>query len=177
MTDVALIDPAPIDLAIPKEIAKMTNPTASSRATTGSNMSVTAPFALYCFTTIKVAAGAVAVAAAMFGKVDIAGKKAVCILSGGNIDVTILSRVIKRGLMKSGRLCSLCIELVDKPGQLEKVSKIIAAAGGNVTSVHHERGETEDINGCYLRIELETKNFEHINIITKALKDNGLKIV
>ena len=122
-------------------------------------------------------AGAVSVAAVMFNKIPVVGKKVVCVVSGGNIDVTILSRVIKRGLMKSGRLCSLCIELVDKPGQLEKVSKIIAAAGGNVTSVHHERGETEDINGCYLRIELETKNFEHINIITKALKDNGLKIV
>ena len=123
-------------------------------------------------------AGAVSVAAVMFNKVPVKGKKVVCVVSGGNIDVTILSRVIKRGLMKSGRLCSLCIELMDKPGQLEKVSRIIAECGGNVTSVHHERaGETEDINGSFLRIELETKNYDHINIITKKLKDSGLKLV
>ncbi len=123
-------------------------------------------------------AGAVSVAAVMFNKVPVKGKKVVCVVSGGNIDVTILSRVIKRGLMKSGRLCSLCIELMDKPGQLEKVSRIIAECGGNVTSVHHERaGETEDINGCFLRIELETKNYDHIKTITKKLKDSGLKLV
>ena len=64
-------------------------------------------------------AGAVSVAAAMFNKVDVRGKKVCCLLSGGNIDVTILSRVIKRGLLKSGRTYSLTIELLDKPGQLK----------------------------------------------------------
>ena len=123
-------------------------------------------------------AGAVAVAAAMFGKVDLEGKKAVCILSGGNIDVTILSRVIARGLMMSGRKCRLLIELVDKPGQLLAVSRIIAEHGGNVTSVHHEHaGEGSDVNGCYLRVTLETRNFEHIEAIKKALTDAGIKIL
>lgn len=123
-------------------------------------------------------AGAVAVAAAMFGKVDIAGKKTVCVLSGGNIDVTILSRVIKRGLLMSGRNVQITVELVDKPGQLKDVSRIIADLGGNVTSVHHERGnEGSDVNGCYLRIILETKNFEHIEQIKNALVDNGFKLV
>ncbi len=123
-------------------------------------------------------AGAVAVAAAMFNKVPIAGKKAVCVLSGGNIDVTILSRVIKRGLLMSGRNCQLMIELVDKPGQLKDVSRIIADLGGNVTSVHHERAnEGSDVNGCYLRIILETRNYEHIEQIKKALTDNGFKLL
>ncbi|MBQ7820912.1 MAG: threonine ammonia-lyase [Clostridia bacterium] len=123
-------------------------------------------------------AGAVAVAAAMFGKVDIQGKKAVCILSGGNIDVTILSRVISRGLLMSGRSCHLMIELVDKPGQLLTVSKIIAEHGGNVTAVHHEHTNPgSDVNGCYLRLELETRNFEHIEKIKRALTENGLKII
>ena len=123
-------------------------------------------------------AGAVAVAAAMFGKVNLEGKKAVCLLSGGNIDVTILSRVIARGLMMSGRKCRLLIELVDKPGQLLAVSKIIAEHGGNVTSVHHEHaGEGSDVNGCYLRVTLETRNFEHIEAIKKALTDAGIKIL
>lgn len=123
-------------------------------------------------------AGAVAVAAAMFNKVDIKGKKVVCLLSGGNIDVTILSRVIKRGLLMSGRTCQLIIELMDKPGQLKHVSRIIADLGGNVISVHHERAnEGSDVNGCYLRLVLETKNYEHIEEIKKALIDFGFKLL
>ncbi|MDE7260684.1 MAG: threonine ammonia-lyase [Oscillospiraceae bacterium] len=123
-------------------------------------------------------AGAVAVAAAMFDKVDLAGKKTVCLLSGGNIDVTILSRVITRGLLMSGRSCQMSIELVDKPGQLLAVSRIIAEQGGNVTSVHHEHAnEGSDVNGCYLRLTLETKNFQHIQQIKDALTAEGLKIL
>lgn len=123
-------------------------------------------------------AGAVAVAAAMFDKVDLAGKKTVCLLSGGNIDVTILSRVISRGLLMSGRSCQLTIELLDKPGQLLAVSRIIAEQGGNVTGVHHEHtNEGSDINGCYLRLTLETRNFEHIAQIKAALTAEGLKIL
>lgn len=124
-------------------------------------------------------AGAAPVAAVMFDKIpDIAGKKVVCIISGGNIDVTILSRVIKRGLLTSGRSCNLCVELLDKPGQLQEVSTIIAECGGNVTGVHHERAsETADINGCYLRLVLETRNAEHITEIVNALTAHGFKIV
>ncbi len=123
-------------------------------------------------------AGAVAVAAAMFNKVDLKDKKTVCLLSGGNIDVTILSRVITRGLLMSGRSCQMTIELVDKPGQLMHVSRIIAEQGGNVTAVHHEHlGAGSDVNGCYLRLTLETRNFEHIESIKKALTDFGIKIM
>lgn len=123
-------------------------------------------------------AGAVAVAAAMFDKIDLEGKKAVCVLSGGNIDVTILSRVINRGLLMSGRNCQLNIELIDKPGQLLSVSRIIAEHGGNVTAVHHEHlGAGSDVNGCYLRVTLETRNFEHIEQIKKAITDAGIKII
>lgn len=115
-------------------------------------------------------AGAVAVAAAMFNKVPIKGKKAICLVSGGNIDVTILSRVIGRGLQKSGRSYTMTIELVDKPGQLQHVSEIIARTGANVVSVHHERvSHTADINGCYLRLEMETRNQEHIDQIQYTL--------
>ncbi len=123
-------------------------------------------------------AGAVSVAAAMFNKFPIAGKKVVSLVSGGNIDVTSLSRVIERGLMKSGRSSSLLIELIDKPGQLKDVSRIIADCGGNVTSVHHERaGDTESINGCYLRIAMETRDYAHVQAITEALRNEGFKIV
>ncbi|MBP3496159.1 MAG: threonine ammonia-lyase [Clostridia bacterium] len=123
-------------------------------------------------------AGAIAVAAAMFGKLDIKGKKVVCLLSGGNIDVTILSRVIKRGLLMSGRTCQFMIELADKPGQLKNVSRIIADLGGNVISVHHERAnEGSDVNGCYLRIVLETRNYDHIEQIKRALTEFGFKLI
>ena len=123
-------------------------------------------------------AGAVSVAAIMFDKIPVKGKKVVAIVSGGNIDVTILSRVIKRGLLMSGRNHTLCIELTDKPGQLKQVSAIIADLGANVISVHHERAsETMDINGCYLRIVLETRNHEHITEITDALTNAGFKLV
>lgn len=123
-------------------------------------------------------AGAVSVAAAMFNKFPLKGKKAVSLISGGNIDVTSLSRVIERGLIKSGRSSSLLIELIDKPGQLREVSRIIAECGGNVTSVLHERnGNTESVNGCYLRIGMETRNYAHVQEIIKALKSNGFKIV
>ena len=122
-------------------------------------------------------AGAVSVAAVMFDKVPVKGKKVCCLVSGGNIDVTILSRVIKRGLLKSGRTYSVCIELMDKPGQLKEVSRIIADLGGNVIAVHHERGnESSDINGCFLRILMETRNFEHIKAIKQALLDAGFKL-
>lgn len=123
-------------------------------------------------------AGAVSVAAAMFNKFPLKGKKAVSLISGGNIDVTSLSRVIERGLIKSGRSSSLLIELIDKPGQLREVSRIIAECGGNVTSVLHERnGNTESVNGCYLRIGMETRNYAHVQEIIKALKSNSFKIV
>ncbi len=122
-------------------------------------------------------AGAVAVAAAMFGKVDLKGKKTVCILSGGNIDVTILSRVITKGLTMSGRKCTLDIALKDCPGQLTTVTKIIAEQGGNVITVNHERAnQGMDVNGCDLHITLETRNFEHIQAIKKALTDYGFTV-
>lgn len=119
-------------------------------------------------------AGAVAVAAVLFDKLPIKDKKVACLLSGGNIDVTILSRVIKRGLIMTGRTAQLMIELIDKPGQLKGVADIIASLGGNVISIHHERAnEGRDVNGCFLRIVLETKNQEHIDEITSALTNAG----
>ena len=122
-------------------------------------------------------AGATAVAAVMFDKFDLKNKRVVAVVSGGNIDVTSLSRVIDRGLLKSGRSSSLLIELIDKPGQLKEISRIIADCGGNVTGVHYEKGNTESVNGCFLRIEMETRDFAHVNLITKTLRDEGFKLI
>lgn len=123
-------------------------------------------------------AGAVSVAAAMFNKVPIKGKKTVCVVSGGNIDVTILNRVITRGLVKSGRNCTLTLDLSDKPGQLSDVCGILGEKGANIISVTHERNSNmTSINGCLLRIEIETRNNEHIAQVKKALKDAGHHVV
>ena len=123
-------------------------------------------------------AGAVSVAAAMFGKLPIEGKKTVCVVSGGNIDVNILSRVITRGLVTTGRNTTLQIALEDKPGQLLGVSTIISRCGGNVVSVHHERSDANmAVASCFLHIGMETRDFEQIEEIKSELTKAGFKIV
>lgn len=123
-------------------------------------------------------AGAVAVAAAMFNKVPVTGKKVCCIVSGGNIDVTILSRVINRGLLKGGRTIEMLIELPDRPGSLLGLCKVIVRYGANIISVHHERnGESPDVNSCNLRIVLETRNANHITEIRDGILKSGYQIV
>lgn len=123
-------------------------------------------------------AGAVAVAAAMFNKVPIAGKKVACIVSGGNIDVTILNRVISRGLDMSGRSYTVTLDLHDKPGELMGVSAVIARLGGNIISVLHERDTTNsNINACFLRLVMETRNAEHVAMIRNALLEAGYILV
>lgn len=127
---------------------------------------------------ISEGAGAVSVAAAMFNKIDIRNKKTVCVVSGGNIDVTILSRVISRGLLKGGRSAKFTINLMDKPGQLVDVSTIIANLGGNVIAVHHDRGgEGTDLNSCTLSLEVETRDHVHIKEIREALISKDFKFV
>lgn len=123
-------------------------------------------------------AGAVSVAAAMFDKLPIEGKNVVCLVSGGNIDVNILSRVITRGLVTSGRTATLNIALEDKPGQLLGVSEIISRCGGNVVSVHHERSDANmPVASCFLKIGMETKDFAQIKLIEDTLTDAGFRIV
>ena len=123
-------------------------------------------------------AGAVSVAAAMFNKVPVKGKKVVCIVSGGNIDVTILSRVISRGMAKSGRVFTFSVELEDKPGQMVEVSKVVAQLGGNVIRVQHERNDdSQKVNSCELRMTVETRNEEHIESIRQALINEGFNLV
>ena len=122
--------------------------------------------------------GALSVAAVMYNKIPLKNKNIVCLVSGGNIDVNILSRVINRALLKTGRLSNLTIELLDKPGQLKDVSAIIADLGANVIRVRHNQGgEGTDINDCYLKISMETRDFEHFYAIKNALTEKGYKIL
>ena len=122
-------------------------------------------------------AGAAAVAAVLFDKLPLRGKSVCAIVSGGNIDVNILSRVIARGLLTTGRMSELMIEMLDKPGQLKEVSAIIADLGANVTKViHNPGGENTNIAGCFLLISMETKNKEHFLAVKQAIQAAGYRI-
>lgn len=123
-------------------------------------------------------AGAVSVAAAMFRKLPIEGKNVVCLVSGGNIDVNILSRVITRGLIMSGRNCVLQIALEDKPSQLAAVSEIVSRCGANVVSVHHERYDVNmALSSCILKIGLETRDYQQISTIKIELAKAGFRLL
>lgn len=122
-------------------------------------------------------AGAVAVAAVMFNKLPVEGLRTVCIVSGGNIDVNTLNRVITRGLAKSGRNHTFIIDLADKPGQLSGVCSVIGNHGGNIISVTHERINTSTaINGCTIRIEVETRDAKHIKELAEELDKAGFNV-
>ena len=102
----------------------------------------------------------------------------VCLVSGGNIDVNILSRVITRGLVMGGRNSVLQIALEDKPGQLVGVSQIISGCGANVVSVHHERSDANmAISSCFLKIGMETRDFAQIETIKNELTKAGFRIM
>lgn len=123
-------------------------------------------------------AGAVPVAAVLAGKIpDIDDKNICCLVSGGNVDVTVLSRVIERGLKMSGRTANITIALSDKPGQLSEVSSIIAQTGANVTSINYDSTDLDmNITDCYLRIDVETRDFSHIVAIKSALREAGFEV-
>ena len=123
-------------------------------------------------------AGAVPVAAALFHKLPIEGKKVVCVISGGNIDVNILNRVITRGLVMSGRKANLTIALEDKPGQLKKVAEIVSRCGSNVVSVLHDGSDPNmPISSCFLKLALETRDHAQIEQIRTELTKAGFQLV
>lgn len=123
-------------------------------------------------------AGATPVAAALFNKLPIEGKKTVCLVSGGNIDVNILSRVITRGLITGGRQAHLIINMEDRPGQLKRVVDIISKCGANVVSVHHDRSDANmPITSCILKLSLETRGAKQIREIIDYLETDGFCVV
>lgn len=127
---------------------------------------------------ISEGAGATPVAAALFNKLPLQGKKTVCLISGGNIDVNILSRVITRGQITSGRKADLVIVLEDRPGQLTEVSDIISKCGANVVGVVHNRSDVNmPITGCFLKLELETRDAAQIQEIKDRLTAAGFSLL
>lgn len=123
-------------------------------------------------------AGAVSIAAAMFGNLDLAGKRTVCIVSGGNVDVTALSRIISRGLKKNGRECTISVEILDRPGELVNVATIISNTGANITSVDHRHAASDkNVNACTLSVSMETRDIFHIAEIRQALESADIRII
>lgn len=126
---------------------------------------------------ISEGAGAASVAAAYFNKFDLKGKKIACIVSGGNIDVNILNRVIARGLIMSGRKTSFTVALPDKPGSLHKACGIIGDHGGNILEVYHSNSDPNmPISSCFVRFLIETRSAEHAQQIKDGFTAAGLEI-
>ena len=128
--------------------------------------------------TVAEGAGASSVAAVMFDKVpEVKGKNIVCVISGGNIDVSILSRVITKGLTKTGRITEITTKVIDKPGQLINLLQLISNAGANIITIDHQREDKKsEVNSCIVSMVLETRNIEHSEEICNALQKNGYEI-
>ena len=123
--------------------------------------------------TIAEGAGATTVAACMFGHVD-PMKKTVCVVSGGNVDVTMLSRIITRGLSKSGRILEIETKIEDKPGSLIKLLQIVSSTGANVLSISHDREDKDsDVSACVVAMVLETRDAAHIEQLLIRLESAG----
>ena len=127
--------------------------------------------------TVAEGAGAVGVAALMHHKLPgLEGKRVCSVISGGNIDVNVVARVIERGLVKDGRLVRVNIRLLDKPGQLTIVSGIISGLRANVIEVHHSRAFSEKFGDTTLLLTLETRGPEHVEEILGALREHGYRV-
>lgn len=120
---------------------------------------------------------ACSLAALLYKKIPLEGKNIVAILSGGNVDVTLISRIIERGLVESGRFVTFSTVISDKPGQLNKLLRIISDLEANVMSIDHQRMGTNVLPGqAEIRFSLETKNREHIDQIQHVLIESGYTI-
>ena len=128
--------------------------------------------------TVAEGAGATPVAAVMFGRVDTTHRKTVCVVSGGNVDVTTLSRVITKGLSKSGRIVEISTKITDKPGNLMHLLQVIADTGANIVSINHAREDRHsDVGACIVNMVLETRNQDHIRQIETELASRGYHLI
>ena len=117
-------------------------------------------------------------AAVLNGKVDVKGKKVVCVLSGGNIDVSFIQRIIDLGLVSRERKLKFKTTLLDIPGSLEHLSGILSGANANIVMVQHDRLSAElDPNEAIIHIACEVGGKEHGEKVVKALEKNGYKVV
>ena len=124
--------------------------------------------------TVAEGAGATPVAAVMFGRVDTTRLKTVCLVSGGNVDVTTLSRIITRGLSKAGRLVELTTKVADKPGSLIRLLQVVADSGANIVRINHAREDRHsDVGACIVTMVVETRDQAHICQLEASLTEKG----
>jgi len=127
--------------------------------------------------TVVEGAGAVTVAALLNRKVrGLEGRRVVAVVSGGNIDVNVVARVIERGLVRDGRLVRVVVALQDRPGQLAKVSSVVASHQANVIEVHHSRAFSNRFGDTTLQLTLETRGPAHVDEILRALRERGYQV-
>lgn len=118
--------------------------------------------------------GAASLAALLHHKIPISGKNVVSIISGGNIDINLVSRVIERGLAEAGRFVSFTTTVADKPGNLSRLLNIIAELKANVISIGHYRTSTRIMPGqTEIELSLETRDHHHISDIEERLTKEG----
>ena len=123
-------------------------------------------------------AGAVSVAAVMSGKLDVKGKTVCALLSGGNVDVTMLERIIKHGLTAEGRIASFSTVLPDQPKTLATLLNIVSDMGVNVLEVNHERGNLKaPVGSCVVHLLVETRDAAHVQEMYEALRAQGYPIM
>lgn len=125
--------------------------------------------------TVAEPAAAVTLAAVVGGHVqDLIGKQVVMVLSGGNIDVNLLSRIIERGLIHDGRLAELAVTVSDRPGTLAAVTSLLAEQGANILQLDHRRGTARvGITEAEVELTLETRGRKHVEAIVRALDSAG----
>lgn len=118
--------------------------------------------------------GAVALAAMLYQKIPIKDQKVVCLISGGNVDVSFISRIIERGMVEAGRFMRFSTILKDQPGNLEKILEVVTERRGNVLDISLSHiGNKIYPSYAQLSLSVETKDQKHIEEIVQALKDNG----
>ena len=121
-------------------------------------------------------AGAVSLAALVHGKLPLTGKVA-AVLSGGNVDVNFISRIIEHGLVKAGRRVKLVTRVLDRPGELQKLIAVIAALKANVAHVYHDRTARDvPIGQASVEISLETRDMAHADLLLKTLREQGYPV-
>lgn len=123
-------------------------------------------------------AGAVGVAAAMYGELDLRGKTVCALLSGGNLDVTMLERIITRGLAREGRTVGFSTVLPDRPRALAGLLGIVSELGANVLEVSHERSSLKaDLGSTVVHLLVETRNRAHVDELFDALHREGYQLI
>ena len=127
--------------------------------------------------TVAEGAGATSVAAYLFNRVD-TSLNTVALVSGGNVDITTLSRIITKGMQKTGRIVRLTTKLIDKAGNLAQLVACVAECGANILDIEHEREDAKtEVNSCVVTMTLETRDEAHIRKIRESLVSHGYRLI